>query len=135
MTWSTRKLFPFRFTHTAGMMLHLPRRRGHLLRPPLELEIHPLLVIRSIRVGHFQPCVGRDDGQLTEVLHDARFVGGPISGDEDLDFGSYPLFGIWFLGVLDDSGSVFVNVLFDCLIVFVVGSCLVGDCCVFQENL
>mmetsp|Transcript_24640 Transcript_24640/g.49303 ORF Transcript_24640/g.49303 Transcript_24640/m.49303 type:complete len:394 (-) Transcript_24640:14-1195(-) len=92
------------------MMLNLPRRRGHLLRSPLKLEIHPLLFIRPIRVGHFQPCVGRDDGQLTEVLHDARFVGGPISGDEDLDFGSYPLFGVGFLRVLDDSGLIFVNV-------------------------
>ncbi len=110
--------------HTTGMMLDLPRRRGHLLRPPLKFEIHTLLVIRSIRVRHFQPSVRSDDGQLMEVLHDPRFVGGPISGDQDLDFGPYPFFGVGYSGVFDDSGAVFVNVLFVCLFV-----CLFDGCC------
>ena len=99
-------------THAAGMVLHLPRLRRHLFRPTLEPQVHPLLLIRSIIVRHFQPGVGGDDRELLKVLHDPGFVRRPVPRDEDLHFRSDPTLRVGFLFVLDDARAVLVNVFF-----------------------
>mmetsp|Transcript_38754 Transcript_38754/g.69859 ORF Transcript_38754/g.69859 Transcript_38754/m.69859 type:complete len:261 (+) Transcript_38754:1251-2033(+) len=92
------------------MVLHLSRLRRHLFRPTLEPQIHPLLFIRSIGIIHSQPCIGSNNCQLLQILDDSRFVGGPVSGNEHLHFGSDPFFSVCLLFVLDHTWAVFVNV-------------------------
>jgi len=57
-------------------------KRGHLFRSTVVPQRHVAVGFGSVLVDQLELGVGRDDGQLLQVRHDAGSVGGPVSGNQ-----------------------------------------------------